>query len=137
MDLFGINNEGTGVQLNYLIDEDFRIKKGPNMVISMLHHHLFTKIPEGKKIILYVDNCSGQNKNQTIVGYLCYLVQILKRYPEISLNFMLVGHTKFSPDCHFGTIKMRGKQVFIRSILDLVGDNGIVRKSAINNDVIT
>ena len=86
---------------------------------------------------MYADNCPGQNKNQTVVGYLCYLVQIMKRYPEIRLNLMLVGHTKFSPDRHFGTIKKRGKQFGIRRILDLVGDDGIVKRSAINNDVIT
>jgi len=38
IELFGINNEKTNVQHNFLIDECFKISKGPDTVISMLHH---------------------------------------------------------------------------------------------------
>ena len=50
---------------------------------------------------------------------------------------MLVGHTKFLPDAHFGTIKKFIKETRKRNILDLIGDNGIIKRSAINNNVIT
>lgn len=49
IDIFGITNENSGVQTNYIIDESERIKKGPNMVLSMLHHYIMTNVPEGKK----------------------------------------------------------------------------------------
>jgi len=45
------------------------------------------------------------------------------------LNFMIVGHTKFSPDRHFGTIKKLLKNKGCSSILDLVGPQGLVEKS--------
>ena len=78
IDVFGITNENTGQQLNFLIDENCKLKKGPNMVLSMLHYYIFKHVEPGKTVILYADNCPGQNKNQTVVAYLCYLVQILK-----------------------------------------------------------
>ncbi len=135
IDLFGICSERTGIQTNYLIDECQRIGKGPNMVLSMLHHYIFGKAPPGKKIILYADNCPGQNKNQTLVAYCCYLVQSLKRHPEIEINFMIVGHTKFSPDRHFGTVKKLIRRSGCRSIINPVGEAGLDRESAQDNDI--
>jgi len=133
IDLFGICDENSGIQTNYVIDECQRINKGPNMVISMLNHYILTKVPTGKKIILYADNCPGQNKNQTLVAYCCYLTKILKRHTDIEINFMVVGHTKFSPDRHFGTIKslLRKKGCF--SIIDLIGESGLIKSSAKDN----
>ena len=137
IDVFGITNENTGQQLNFSLDVNCKLKKGPNMVLSMLHYYIFKHVEPGKTIILYADNCLGQNKNQTIVAYLCYLVQVLKRHPETFLNFMVVGHTKFSPDRHFGTLKKKIKETGCISIIDLLGDDGIVRCSSNDNFEIT
>jgi len=136
IDVFGICDENSGVQTNFLIDESQKIQKGPNMVISMLHYYITNFVPIGKIIILYADNAPGQNKNQTLVAYLCYLVQIIRRHPRIYLNFMIAGHTKFSPDRHFGTLKKKIKALGCESILDLIGENGIVKLSARDNEVI-
>lgn len=46
---------------------------------------------------------------------------------------MIVGHTKFSPDSHFGTIKSLLKRRECQSILQTIGTDGIIRKSAVNN----
>jgi hypothetical protein len=62
IDLFGITNESTDRQLNFLTDEPFKISKGPNSVISMLDYYIKRNIPEGFKLILYADNCAAQNK---------------------------------------------------------------------------
>lgn len=75
IELFGITNERSNEQLNYLIDECHRISKGLNMVISLLHHYLTTFVPQGTDLMLYADNCPAQNKNQIMLSYLCYLVR--------------------------------------------------------------
>ena len=46
---------------------------------------------------------------------------------------MISGHTKFSPDRRFGQIKSRIKEDDCFSILDLIGSNGKIQKSAYSN----
>ena len=48
-----------------------------------------------------------------------------------------MGHTKFSPDARFGTIKKKLARSECKSIIDLLGTDGIVQKSALNNFEIT
>jgi len=52
---------------------------------------------------------------------------------HVELYFMIVGHTKFSPNSHFGLIKQRLKISVCESILGVIGENGIIRKSSKNN----
>jgi len=63
VELFGIVDEGTRIQCNFLVDEPFKTLKDPNSVISMVHHYLMTQVPEGCTLIVYCDNSPGQNKN--------------------------------------------------------------------------
>jgi len=49
---------------------------------------------------------------------------------------MVVGHTKFSPDSHFGTMKSLLRNTKVQSIVDLTDEDGLIRKSAKNNFVI-
>ncbi len=49
---------------------------------------------------------------------------------------MIVGHTKFSPDRHFGTIKKLLRQKGCYSIVNLTGDTGIIKESAVDNEII-
>ena len=71
----------------------------------MLYHFLINIIEKNSSLVIYADNCAGQNKNKFLIGFLIYLVKIKKIFPRIELNFLISGHTKFSPDSHFGTIK--------------------------------
>lgn len=114
--IFGIHNEATGVQFNYLIDEEFDVGKGPNSVISMLDNYL-AKQPPVKNLILFADNCVGQNKNNTAINYLAHRIR-MKLNERIEYNFLLSGHTKFSPDRSFGLLKM----CFSRSTVDCFDD---------------
>jgi len=102
-------------------------------VISMLHYYLTHHVPAGSRIILYSDNCCAQNKNQTMIGYLSYLVKVLKLFEEIEMNFLIAGHTKFSPDQHFGRIKNCIQSSNCYSIQNLMGFEGRIQQSAINN----
>ena len=54
---------------------------------------------------LHADNCVGQKKN-TMLHYLIWRV-MTGLYHHINLSFLIVGHTKFSPDWCFGLLKRR------------------------------
>lgn len=43
-----------------------------------------------------------------------------RQQADIRLCFMLAGHTKFSPDQHFGTLKKKFGRTFVSSLGDLV-----------------
>ena len=102
-EIFGVCSEGNSTQLNYLIDEAQSCSKGANTIVSMVHHYLHYFTFGEESISLQADNCVGQNKNNTMVSYLAWRVMVgLNKSCE--LNFMIPGHTKFSPDRFFGLI---------------------------------
>ena len=116
--IFGINNEGLNRQTNYLIDEAVDCGKGSNSIISYLHH-FFTNFGLGERnLVLQADNCAGQNKNNFLMQYLSW--RISQGFHEnIELNFMLAGHTKFSPDRCFGCLKKLYAKTFVSSLFEV------------------
>jgi len=109
----GICCEGMYQKYNYLIDEEHTLEKNANVVISLLEH-FFTNHSLGEKWVhLTADNCVGQNKNNALIQYLMYRV-LVGLHDKIGLSFLVVGHTKFSPDAYFGLIKRyyRRSQVY-------------------------
>lgn len=65
--LFGIHDEITDIQTNYLLDEAFEVGKVPNAVVSQLHHY-FESHP-ADNLTLFWDNCVTQNKDNYLVHY--------------------------------------------------------------------
>jgi len=127
--LFGVCNEGISCQHNYLIDEEHFPGKNANTVISLLDH-FFTNYGLGEKWVhLTADNCAGQNKNNALIQYLMYRV-FTGLHDKITLSFLIVGHTKFSPDGYFGLIKRhyRRSQVYsyehLADIIEKSSNNG-------------
>lgn len=127
--LFGICNEGIPRQYNYLIDEEHFPEKNANTVISLLDH-FFNHYGLGEKWVhLTADNCVGQNKNNALIQYLMYRV-LTGLHDKINLSFLIVGHTKFSPDGYFGLIKQhyRKSQVYtfeqLANIVESSSKNG-------------
>lgn len=102
--LFGVCCEALPQQVNYLIDEADFPGKGSDVVISLLDHYFENHGLKESHVLLTADNCVGQNKNNAVIQYLMYRV-MTGRHKSITLSFMLVGHTKFSPDAYFGLIK--------------------------------
>ena len=92
--------------------------KGANAVISRLDfffdHHGFGE----KDVFLHADNCTGQNKNNCMVQYLVWRV-ITKRHTNITLSFLPVGHTKFSPDWCFGLFKRQYRRMKVGSLQNI------------------
>lgn len=125
--IFGINNERTQVETNFLIDEQDKTGKGANAVISMVHYYLSNNKIEN--LVLFADNCVGQNKNNALLHYLLWRVMTEKN-KTISLNFLLTGHTIFSPDRNFGILKSK----YAKSVVDCQEDLiEVVKTSSPNN----
>ncbi|XP_062615789.1 uncharacterized protein LOC134277475 [Saccostrea cucullata] len=103
---FGICSEGSGSQIFYLIDESQHSGKGANSVASMIHHHFQHKGYGEMNLQLHMDNCTGQNKNNTVIGYGMWRV-MTGRHMTIEFSLMEAGHTKFHPDWHFGLWKVK------------------------------
>ena len=106
---FGIINEAACEQIHHLYHEGQTIKEdngkshGPNCVISMLHRYL-EKNPHARNLHAHCDNCCGQNKNKSVLAYLCWRV-LCGLEDSISLSFMVVGHTRCAVDGGFGVAK--------------------------------
>ena len=84
-----------------------------------------------KSVYLHADNCVGQNKNNASIQYLVW--RVLNGYEEsIELSFMLVGHTKFSPDHYFGLFK----KVFHRSSVSTLAEISAVAERATSSGQI-
>lgn len=115
--IFGIHDEKTNIQTNFLVDEEDSIGKGANVIVSFLDYYL-SKL-KADVLIFFADNCVGQNKNNTVVQYLLWRV-LTKKNKKIHLNFLLAGHTKFSPDRNFGLLKSNYARSNIDCIQDLI-----------------
>ena len=115
--ILGVHNERTRVQCNYLIDEAASIGKGGNVVINLLHNFLSTVHSE--VLILFADNCVGQNKNHAVMQYMMWCVQTGLNL-RIELHFMISGHTRFSPDRNFGVLKFHYARSQVDCLEDLV-----------------
>ena len=74
----------------------------------------------------HADNCTGQNKNNYVLWYLLWRA-ITGRHTNITLSFLVVGHTKFAPDWCFGLFKRlfkRTKVGSLKSIAEVVQRSG-------------
>eukprot|EP00835_Amoeboradix_gromovi_P003019 NODE_186_length_15678_cov_0.309262.p7 type:complete len:144 gc:universal NODE_186_length_15678_cov_0.309262:7726-7295(-) len=81
-------------------------------------------------LILHADNCVGQNKNNTIIKLLSWMC-LLGKCNTIEFEFMMKGHTKFSPDSGFGHIK---KKYTRENVFNLDQVKSIIESSSITNE---
>ncbi|KAE9291048.1 hypothetical protein PF001_g19333 [Phytophthora fragariae] len=72
----------------------------------MIQHFIRTVLlPAGKMhLIVYADNCSGQNKNNYVIKFFLAQVQ-MGVFERIDYKFFVKGHTKNSCDRGFGHIR--------------------------------
>jgi hypothetical protein len=102
--LFGIQNEATREQTNYVLDESELLDKGSNGTLSLVFDAIKKPSKGERNLKLTCDNAVGQNKNNNLLRLCQYLI-ICGYYQTIGLNFMIAGHTKFKVDGNFGMIK--------------------------------
>ena len=70
--IFRVNGEAIPRQINILTDEAGDCGKGANAVISRLHYFLDHYSLGEQEVYLTADNCTGQNKNDTMIQYLLW-----------------------------------------------------------------
>ena len=124
--IFGVNCESIPRQVNFLTDEATDCGKGANAVISQLHYFFENHGLGEKEVYLHADNCTGQNKNSCMVQYLTWRV-MTQRHSKITLSFLVVGHTKFSPDWCFGLLKRKYRHTYVGSLKSI---SKVVNESA-------
>ena len=107
----GLQNEGLGTQVKYLIDEIVDCGKGSNAVISYIHDYLNKHSFGVCNLSLQADNCSGQYKNNFFIFYIVSRM-LKKMHDRITYNFLLEGHTKFTPDRCFDLIEQNYRRAF-------------------------
>ncbi|XP_065893388.1 uncharacterized protein [Dysidea avara] len=117
--IFGVCCEAVPRQINYLIDEASNVGKGGNTIISMLHHFLHHHAFGETFAHFHADNCCGQNKNRFLMCYFMWRI-LTGLHDEITISFLPVGHTKFSPDWGFGLLKQKYKKTFVGCLDDIV-----------------
>lgn len=113
--VFGVNTEALPRQVNFLNDEAGDCGKGANVVMSQLNFFFDNHGLGEKEVFLHADNCTGQNKNNTMLHYLAWRV-MTGRHTQITMSFLVVGHTKFSPDWCFGLLKRLYKRTQVGSL---------------------
>ena len=110
--IFGVCKDIIPWQVNYLIwgggggggGVAFDTRKGAKNIISKLHHFFSIYGCWEKDVHLHANNCARQNKNNTMIQYLTWRVKT-GLPSNITHSFLVVGHTKFSPDWCFGFLK--------------------------------
>ncbi|XP_011662879.2 uncharacterized protein LOC105437692 [Strongylocentrotus purpuratus] len=117
--IFGMAAEGLPAQVNYLADEGVSCGKGANVVVSYIHHFLENYGIGEQHVHFNADNCAGQNKNNTMLQYLCWRVES-NLHKSVSISFLPVGHTKFAPDWCFGLLKQRYRKTKVSCLQDIV-----------------
>ena len=65
--LFGIQDEAVREQINYVLDEDEIIGKGPNGTLSMVFDGIKRLNKGEKRLKITCDNAGGQNKNNVTI----------------------------------------------------------------------
>ena len=113
--------------MNYLIDESDSVGKGANCVVSLVHHYLETNSSSGQEVLLHADNAVGQNKNNTVIQYLCWRV-LTGKNSKLKISFMVAGHTKFAPDRFFGLVKKTYRRTSVSSLPDI---ENVIQNSSI------
>ncbi|KAJ8321041.1 hypothetical protein KUTeg_002628 [Tegillarca granosa] len=99
---FGILNYGKPHMFNYIFTEDDLMgldnanSHSSSAVVSMIDDffHIIN-------CFINCDNCGGQNKNQTVIGYFCWRT-ILGYHKEINLHFLQPYHARCQIDGMFG-----------------------------------
>jgi hypothetical protein len=129
--LFGVSCESISRSVLFFLDEEEFIGKGANTVISFLHTFFKYHGLGEKRVWLHADNCVGQNKNNILMWYLAWRV-MNGLHNEITISFMLPGHTKFSPDSAFGLYKLCYRKNKVDSLYEAID----CCKKATNNSQI-
>lgn len=99
-------------------------KKGSNNVVSLMdktfrHDNLLREDECGGTLNVFFDNCTGQNKNNTVLKYAVWLAE-MKYFKKVNFIFLIVGHTKNAADRLFNALKFDYRKHDIYTVEDLL-----------------
>ncbi|PSN43920.1 hypothetical protein C0J52_03660 [Blattella germanica] len=143
VNVFCITNIKTNKSSLYIYHEG-NGRKGPDEVCSFLNDYLKHNVPNNiTELRLFSDNCSGQNKNQTLCRYLLFLTD-RGRFNKITQYFPIRGHSFMPCDRVFGVIKQslrrHDRYYSIREITELIIKSAkpgkIEVKEVVGSDII-
>lgn len=105
-----IYDEGKGIGFMYVWHEAMA-SRGAQEIGSCLLHHLKENVTDDtKRVILYSDSCSGQNRNIKITLLLKHVLENnLKNVKIIDQKYFVPGHSFNSCDRSFATIEKEKK----------------------------
>jgi hypothetical protein len=105
MKLFGIFSETSSETILFSCPEGSHPKSGKvNIIISTLFFFLLRIAPKVRSLAIHADNCTGENKNRYLLGFLQWTIQT-RLFDKVSVHFMIVGHTRNHLDGSFGRLK--------------------------------
>lgn len=85
-------------------------KRGSDEIASILLKHFKEREHLPKNLIVYTDNCGGQNKNWVLVGLWKQLV-VEGVFDSVEHRFLVVGHTHLPSDRDFAMIEKYKKKM--------------------------
>lgn len=85
-------------------------KRGSNEIGSCLYQYIKSNQNESKNMVLYCDNCGGQNKNKFVVSILIYCAMTLD-IKSITLKFFTVGHSQNEGDSMHARIENEANRI--------------------------
>uniref|UniRef100_A0A915I7V9 DUF7869 domain-containing protein n=1 Tax=Romanomermis culicivorax TaxID=13658 RepID=A0A915I7V9_ROMCU len=77
-----------------------------------------------KKVILFSDNCSGQNRNQHVASMFALAVVALPNIESIEHKFLVKGHTQMECDSIHAGIEVEKRESLHLFHLSMVGCDG-------------
>ncbi|XP_023211752.1 uncharacterized protein LOC111614620 [Centruroides sculpturatus] len=86
-------------------------KRGSNEIGTCLYKFI-TSLPNTvNEVVLFSDNCAGQNKNKFIASLLLYCVNNIDHINTITHKFLIQGHTQNENDSMHSTIEREKRRV--------------------------
>ena len=139
-----LNNHLTGVivtnskfvndKLHYVYMNNDQFCQGSNKTISILFdvlkdvQNLIGKIP--RKLLIQTDNCHKDLKNQLVLSFYYYLVEI-DILDEVLISHMPVGHTHNDVDAFFSVIANKLKKVELPTFESMMKEIGDITLSGV------
>ena len=109
----GIHNLNTGTGHMFVWPENLA-KRGSNEVASCLYKYIDNCINQKiKELVIFSDNCAGQNKNFNLVLACLRLIQ-QGRFKKVTHIFMTAGHSYMPCDRDFGVIsrELKNEEIY-------------------------
>ncbi|KAK5639727.1 hypothetical protein RI129_010538 [Pyrocoelia pectoralis] len=94
-------------------------KRGSNEICSNLFNYLKGVDETGhtKRVEFFCDNCGGQNKNKSVLFMVFHFLKTSKSIDEVTITFLLAGHTYMPVDSIHAVIEkfIKGKSIMAPS----------------------